>query len=169
MPEETTMKSKKDKIIVAVAGVALTIVFLIALIIGDTSGLKVNDGADKSTEKYADDNGTSLLIVNSKKGEEIFDVIGDNLVVSEKDFDEAVLGNPSFKVSVQPSKYSENFLRELDEIGFSRAYKKYARESWKNIIKAKLQYVIDVFAAIRYMIFYCCNNMNKIFKYHKTN
>lgn len=59
MPEETTMKSKKDKIIVAVAGVALTIVFLIALIIGDTSGLKVNDGADKSTEKYADDNGTS--------------------------------------------------------------------------------------------------------------
>ncbi len=53
------MKSKKDKIIVAVAGVALTIVFLIALIIGDTSGLKVNDGADKSTEKYADDNGTS--------------------------------------------------------------------------------------------------------------
>ena len=117
----------------------------------------------------ADDNGTSLLIVNSKKGEEIFDAIGDNLVVSEKDFDEAVLGNPSFKVSVQPSKYSENFLRELDEIGFSRAYKKYARESWKNIIKAKLQYVIDVFAAIRYMIFYCCNNMNKIFKYHKTN
>ena len=91
----------------------------------------------------ADDNGTSLLIVNSKKGEEIFDVIGDNLVVSEKDFDEAVLGNPSFKVSVQPSKYSENFLRELDEIGFSRAYKKYARESWLQVVKGKVKRIIN--------------------------
>ena len=91
----------------------------------------------------ADDNGTSLLIVNSKKGEEIFDAIGDNLVVSEKDFDEAVLGNPSFKVSVQPSKYSENFLRELDEIGFSRAYKKYARESWLQVVKGKVKRIIN--------------------------
>ena len=97
----------------------------------------------------ADDNGTSLLIVNSKKGEEIFDAIGDNLVVSEKDFDEAVLGNPSFKVSVQPSKYSESFLRELDEIGFARAYKKYARVPWSQVIKGKLKRIVRIFAFVK--------------------
>lgn len=91
----------------------------------------------------ADDNGTSLLIVNSKKGLDIFGAIRDNLVVSEKDFDEAVLGNPSFKMSVQPSKYSESFLRELDEIGFSGAYKKYARVPWSQVIKGKLKRIIS--------------------------
>ncbi len=45
------MKSKKDKIIVAVTGVALTIVFLVALIIGD-AGIKVDDSSATS-EKVA--------------------------------------------------------------------------------------------------------------------
>lgn len=97
----------------------------------------------------ADDNGTSLLIVNSRRGEEIFGAVRGNLVVSEKDFAEAVLGNPSFKVSVQPSKYSEDFLRELDEIGFSKAYKKYARVPWTQMIKGKLKRIIRILALRR--------------------
>ena len=97
----------------------------------------------------ADDNGTSLLIVNSRRGEEIFGAVRGNLVVSEKDFAEAVLGNPSFKVSVQPSKYSEDFLRDLDEIGFSKAYKKYARVPWTQMIKGKLKRIIRILALRR--------------------
>lgn len=53
------MKSKKDKIIVAVTGVALTIVFLVALIIGDASGIKVDDSTSKTKEQVADQGETS--------------------------------------------------------------------------------------------------------------
>ncbi len=48
------MKSKKDKIIVAVTGVLLTVIFLVALIIGDASGLKVDDSSKESAEKVVD-------------------------------------------------------------------------------------------------------------------
>ncbi len=48
------MKSKKDKIIVAVTGVVLTIIFLVALVIGDASGLKVDDSTNETTERVAD-------------------------------------------------------------------------------------------------------------------
>ncbi|MBP3338238.1 MAG: SH3 domain-containing protein [Lachnospiraceae bacterium] len=62
------MKSKKDKIIVAVTGVALTVVFLVAFIIGDASGLKVDDPSVESSEKVADndDDATS----NTSEGEQ---------------------------------------------------------------------------------------------------
>lgn len=53
------MKSKKDKIIVAVTGVALTIVFLVALIIGDASGLKVDDSTNESKSQVANNENDS--------------------------------------------------------------------------------------------------------------
>lgn len=50
------MQSKKDKIIVAVTGVALTIVFLVALVIGDASGLKVDEPSTTTKAQVADSN-----------------------------------------------------------------------------------------------------------------
>ncbi len=66
------MKSKKDKIIVAVTGVLLTVIFLVALIIGDASGLKVDDSSKESTEKVADNSNdeTSDTSEGESSGEE---------------------------------------------------------------------------------------------------
>lgn len=92
----------------------------------------------------ADDNGTSLLIVNSKKGEDLFGVIKEKMIVVEEDFDKAVRGNHAFTISAVPSKYSEQFLCELDGIGFSRAYKKYAKDAWIKVIKDKFKKMISI-------------------------
>lgn len=91
----------------------------------------------------ADDNGTSLVIVNSKKGNQLFEKIKENLYSREEDFSKSVLGNPAFRESAILSKYSRDFLCSLDSMGFNKAYKKYARDPlavrFKNIIKGCLK------------------------------
>lgn len=99
----------------------------------------------------ADDNGTSLVIVNSKKGNQLFEKIKENLYSREEDFSRSVLGNPAFRESAILSKYSRDFLCSLDSMGFNKAYEKYARDPlavrFKNIIKECLKAGKQIFAS----------------------
>lgn len=100
--------------------------------------------ADFWGEQITDDNGTSLLIVNSKKGEKMLNEIKMNFCLEEVDFSQAILGNRAFREPVKASKYSDKFLAELDVLGFSSAYKKYAKDPLKVIIKRKIKNTLRV-------------------------
>lgn len=75
--------------------------------------------------KYDDDKGTSLLLINSEKGQVYFDEIKENMEYHEKDFDDILGGNPMFTSSVEVPENAHLFLEDLDRMSFTDALKKY--------------------------------------------
>ncbi len=75
-----------------------------------------------------DEKGTSLVIVNSKKGQELLDEIKDYMKYEEVDFETAIKGNPSFTKVSEPNKKSNQFFKELKDINFEELIKRYAPE-----------------------------------------
>lgn len=72
-----------------------------------------------------EDKGTSMLLVNSEKGKELFSRVRDNMEVHKKDFDTIFAGNPMFSDSVEVPKKAHDFLVDLDNLTFSECLKKY--------------------------------------------
>lgn len=72
-----------------------------------------------------DDKGTSMLLINSEKGRELFSRVRDNMEVHKKDFDTIFAGNPMFSGSVEVPKKAHDFLTDLDNLTFSDCLKKY--------------------------------------------
>lgn len=79
-------------------------------------------GVDK---KFDDDRGTSLIMINSEKGDKLFEVSKKRMEVHETDFNRIFGGNVCINTSVTISEYSRDFLRDLDYMPFSDALKKY--------------------------------------------
>lgn len=76
-----------------------------------------------------DDKGTSMIIVNSKKGKDFFEKIKDNFFYVQRNIDEITKGNVCFNSSVEINKKSKKFLESLDNNDFSCMLKKYSKES----------------------------------------
>lgn len=76
-------------------------------------------------KEFDDDKGTSMILINSDKGNKYFELVKDCLVVHEKEFDSIFAGNPMFSTSALVPKQGHNFLISLDNISFSEALKKY--------------------------------------------
>lgn len=89
-----------------------------------------------------DDRGTSMLLVNSDKGRELFNTAKENLEVYKKDFDSIFEGNPMFTDSVVIPDKGHNFLRDLDNIAFSKCIKRYTRALfWKKVPRKVIQLI----------------------------
>ena len=67
-----------------------------------------------------DDNvGTSLVLINSKKGAVLFEDIQQKIKCIEFPFKEAVLGNPSIMKSLPPSRVDrEQFFKDAKCLNF---------------------------------------------------
>lgn len=72
-----------------------------------------------------DDKGTSMLLINSDKGDCYFDRVKKNMIVHKKDFDAIIAGNPMFSTSAIVPEEGHDFLVDLDNMAFSDAVKKY--------------------------------------------
>lgn len=80
--------------------------------------------------QYDDDRGTSLVLINSKHGEELFENIKSKLFIVERKKEEILGGNVCFNNSVNINPESENFLRSLGNgIPFSRLVRNYTKVS----------------------------------------
>lgn len=80
---------------------------------------------DKSLD---DDKGTSMVLINSAKGECLFNSIKDSLEYQQRSFDEVYAGNICFNESVKISNKSQEFLNDLDIMPFNVAIKKYSKK-----------------------------------------
>ena len=83
-----------------------------------------------------DDKGTSLVFVNSKKGQEIFNEIISDIKYQEVDINEASKYNPSsFKSVIIPDKRQEYFEGVFNS-DFNKFSKKYTKLSF--ILRVKI-------------------------------
>lgn len=92
-------------------------------------------------KEFDDDKGTSMLLINSPKGREFFEMAKNNMEVHKMDFDTIYDGNPMFSTSVVIPAEAKDFLSDLDSLSFSKAIKKYccsrAKMSlWRKIAKS---------------------------------
>jgi coenzyme F420-reducing hydrogenase beta subunit len=111
--------------------------------LGDYWGIK------KVHPEFDDDNGVSILIINSSKGKELFNLVKKDLVYKETDLDKIIEFNPSMIKSVTKDYNREQFFDNLDKMDFDKLVKKYTYKTpmykraitkFKNIIKKIIKY-----------------------------
>lgn len=84
-------------------------------------------GINNIDKEMNDNKGTSLVIINSKKGNQLFEKIEQNTICKEEDFEEAVKYNPSMISSVKMHKNRENFFKGLENNDLEVLVKKYTK------------------------------------------
>lgn len=72
-----------------------------------------------------DNKGTSLVIVNSKKGQELFENIKEKIIYKNVDIQEAIKYNMSMIESAKMDKNRKKFFENLDKLDFDKLVKKY--------------------------------------------
>lgn len=82
-------------------------------------------GVENIVPQFNDDKGTSLVIVNTKKGQKLFDDIKDHMIYQESDFEESLRPNPSMYKSVAKPKNQEYFFANLNKLDFDELVEKY--------------------------------------------
>lgn len=98
-------------------------------------------GVDESLD---DDGGTSLVLLNSQKGKEIFQEVKYRIFEQERQADEIIQGNDCFYNSVKINPKSKAFLESLDRIGFRKALKKYMRNALLRKIYRKIKNKLNI-------------------------
>ena len=82
-------------------------------------------GIENLLPEMNDNKGISLVIVNSLKGQELFEKIKDNIVFKEVELEDAIQYNKSMIQSVKMDKNREKFFENLDKMEFDKLVKKY--------------------------------------------
>jgi len=97
------------------------------------------ENVDQSLEKNL---GTSLVMVNSKKGAEYFEKIKPRINSLEVPFDSILAGNPSLVEPLEPSRVDrEQFFEDVDKMTFTQLAEKYINApsqkklTWKHRLK----------------------------------
>lgn len=76
-----------------------------------------------------EDLGTSMVVVNSAKGQSLFDEASERLHVHKRSYEEALKGNACLTTSVKTGKYSAQFFELLNQgIDYQTAFRKIASE-----------------------------------------
>ena len=97
-----------------------------------------------------DDKGTSLLVLNSDKGKELFDSIKEQIEFKVADLNEAIKYNPSMISSVTHNQKRQGFFNDLDTLEFDRLVKKHCTDGYVFRCKRKLRRVLS---KIKHFIF----------------
>lgn len=85
-------------------------------------------GIQRVKPELYDNKGTSLVIINSEKGKELFESIEKEIIKEEVDINEAIIGNPSMVKSSTKDKNREKFFDNLNNLEFDILVKKYTEQ-----------------------------------------
>ena len=103
------------------------------------------ENVDKSLEKNL---GTSLVMINSKKGEAYFEKVKSRIHCIHVPFESIEKGNPSLNKPLAPAKVDrKEFFDDLDKMSFLQIADKYiweGKKSKKSQIKSILRYGLEV-------------------------
>lgn len=98
-------------------------------------------GVQSKHLEFDDDKGVSLILVNSKKGQGIFDNISDDIERIETDLDYAISCNPCI---IKPVKYNikrDKFFKEINNTNLNELIEKNIKVSISKKIILKVRYV----------------------------
>lgn len=84
-------------------------------------------GVNNVLPEMDDDKGTSLIFINSEKGQKIFDAIKSNLNYKPTAIDDAVKYNSAMISSVKPAKKQKQFWVDIKNKSFNKLEKKYCK------------------------------------------
>ncbi|WP_051688102.1 Coenzyme F420 hydrogenase/dehydrogenase, beta subunit C-terminal domain [Desulfofalx alkaliphila] len=91
-----------------------------------------------------DDKGTSLLFINSKAGQVLFDEIKDGMMYQEVDIQEAVKYNSAAIKSVHFNPKRDAFMSEKDNLPFDKLVNKYCTDPCRQVVKSTFKDISDV-------------------------
>lgn len=104
-------------------------------------------GIQKVKPDFDDDKGTSLVVINSKKGKELFESIKSNIRYEEVNIHEAIKYNPSMIKFVPLPNTRETFFRDIHDIDIENAIK-------KNLPKEKLNVKVKIKRSIKKVLIF---------------
>lgn len=112
-------------------------------------------GIENLDKDMDQDKGTSLVMINSDKGQALFDSIKENIIYKEFTLKEAGIENPAMVKSLVASQDNrDNFFKDLDSLPFETVAKKYfPLPTWKRKVKKVLRKPYKVFTTIKYLGF----------------
>lgn len=84
-------------------------------------------GIDSVLPEMNDKKGTSLVILNTSKGHELFESISPKLKSSEVDFDSAIMKNPMMLASVSKPDGRDSFFQDANMMTFDKLIKKHCK------------------------------------------
>ena len=92
-------------------------------------------GIENVLPQMDDNKGTSLVIVHSEKGRELFENLSKKIKFFETDFKKSILYNSAMTKSVPKNNIRDSFLREIKDKPFDKTVNKYLGESLSFKIK----------------------------------
>lgn len=107
-------------------------------------------GIENIMPEMDDDKGTSLLIVNSDRGNELFESIKNQIEFRKADLKEAIKYNPSMNYSVVHNPKRKSFFDDLDVLKFDKLVKKHCMDNF--IVRGKRK-VCRFLTRINHLIF----------------
>lgn len=99
-------------------------------------------GIENIHPKFDDDKGTSLVIINSIKGKEVFDNISDNVEILETDLEYATSRNSCIVKSVDYNKNRDKFFNELKDDNLNYLVNKYIKEKNISLLLLRLKKIV---------------------------
>ena len=124
-------------------------------------------GIEKYDKTLDDDIGTSLVLINSKKGEEYFGKIQQKIKSIELPFETALKGNPMIMNSQPlPLVNRDIFYTDLNKLTFSEVAEKYFPISDKLTFKQKVKHLLRIG---KKMYLFSRENLFFIFKFLRKN
>ncbi|WP_276951190.1 Coenzyme F420 hydrogenase/dehydrogenase, beta subunit C-terminal domain [Acetatifactor muris] len=103
-------------------------------------------GVGKVKRKWDDDLGTSLVITNTAKGEQMLEGISDEIFDEQVPLDIALKGNSTYYDSIIPSPSRDSFFVDIDHNLFSETVKHYAYKGFlaemKREVRNKLHWIV---------------------------
>ena len=100
-------------------------------------------GIEKVDKNFDNDIGTSMILLNSRKGEQYFEKVKQLLEYKETSFAAILGGNVALTKSITPAKIDRtSFFKDLDLYDFDYVSNKYFPERIRNGKKAKIKHVV---------------------------
>lgn len=107
-------------------------------------------GVDKILPEMYDDKGTSLVVVSSQKGKDLFDRVQGEMRCAAVDLQAAVSKNTAAFQSVAKPKAYEKFMQSVDTLPFDKAVKAVVRESAPLRLKKMVRRLLKCFKTKRF-------------------
>ena len=109
-------------------------------------------GIEKQHPEMDDDNGTSLILVHTEKGQKLFETIKNNIIYKKVDAENSVKFNSCAIKSTPNNPNRENFFSDLNNYDFDVIISKYCKDKKntkvKRNIKAILKAILKVIKTI---------------------
>ena len=100
-------------------------------------------GIDDVLKEFNDKKGTSIVMIHSKKGEKLFNNVKNSLVFKKIRFEQGIIKNDSMIRSSKSSPLRNNFLKQISNLGFKKAFNKNCSNSITCKIKRKIAGLFD--------------------------